>query len=421
MTGLRTVEVSQVGDLQLVTAGAGVKMGQLQNEILAKGLTLRVPPGNPAYTVGGCIATGCHNLGQSHAQDLQGLTLVTHNGTIRRVKRGDADFDAAAVSIGRLGVIASVSLEVLPYRSLSWSAEEFPIPSVPDVIKRLGEMTKSQTSRETVGNKLVFYLNSGAMMVEHWVPTGRAADPKESEPLAPYINTQPFRVGQGALTSTWATLRTMFFGNVPRRWLELFQVPAELAFKGLHTAKVMASVRSTIGWQHSPESRGEGSAKPTGMQFTWAGWLDEVTNLLMGLRHVEVIFPLEPMDKAERCLDIVLKHKHLAWWRLNVRTQQSEGYYLSSTYAEPGAKPVTFLRVDFVAPGGLMALPDGEASLTSQLRKGCPGWRKHWGKGLFTTAAEDSWGDAGKFIAVAEQWDPDGKFVPRDTPAWTRK
>jgi len=418
-TALRAVKVEPHGDGHKVVAEAGVKMGQLQNEILARGLTLRVPPGNSAYTLGGCIATGCHNLGQSHAQDLLAVTIVQHNGSIVEVKRGDADFDAAAVSLGRLGVILSATLEVLPYRTLQWSAEALPLADTPGVIDKLLAMTERQTSRETVGNKLVFYLATGVMMMEHWVPMGRAASLQDAgEPLPPYVNRQPFRVGQGALTRMYAELRAAAFGATPLGVLNALQVPAEMAFKGLHSSPALAAVRKALGWQHSPEARGEGSERPTGNQYTWAGWLDEVMNLLMGLRHVEVIFPLEPKDKAVRCLDAVFAHRHLAWWRLNVRTQQSEGFHLSSTYGEPGAKPVSFARVDFVGPGALLDLPTGEASLTARLRSECPGWRKHWGKGLFATSAEEQWGNPAAFLEAAARWDPASKFVPLKNPRW---
>jgi len=199
------------------------------------------------------------------------------------------------------------------------------------------------------------------------------------------------------------------------------QIPAELAFRGLHTSAALGGVRKALGWQHSPEARGEGSVKPAPNLYTWAGQLDEIFNLFMGLRHVEVIFPLEPKETAVKCLDAVFAHRHLAWWRLNVRTQPSEGFYLSSTYAlandGSNAKKI-FLRVDFVAPGALMELPSGEASLTKQLHNDCPGWRKHWGKGLFATAAEERWGAPAEFLEVARRWDPQGKFTPKDMPKW---
>merc|ERR1712151_527437 len=108
----------------------------------------------------------------------------------------------------------------------------------------------------------------------------------------PYVNSQPFRVGQGDLSHWYAKFLFLAFSTTPVEVLNLLQVPAELAFRGLHASPMLSKVRKTMGWQHSPEARGESSQTPTGNQYTWAGFLDEVFNLLMGLRHVEVIFPL---------------------------------------------------------------------------------------------------------------------------------
>jgi len=421
MTAFRALKVEAHGDkAHKVVAEAGIKMGQLQNEILAKGLTLRVPPGNSAYTLGGCIATGCHNLGQSHAQDLLAVTIMQHNGTVVEVKRGDPDFDAAAVSLGRMGVIVSATLEVLPYRSLKWSSEQLPVPTTRGVIDQLHEMKKRQTSQETTGNKLVFYLATNVMMMEYWIATGRAAELEESPaPLPPYINNQVFRVGQGPLTNIYAELRNAVFGLTPLAVLSALQVPAEIAFRSLHASPALAFVRKALGWQHSPEARGEASVKPSGNQYTWAGFLDEIMNLIMGLRHIEVIFPLDDRERAAKCLDIVFAHKHLAWWRLNVRTMASEGFYLSSTHS--ATKGAFFARVDFVAPGALLDMPSGEASLTAQLHRDCPGWRKHWGKGLFASSADEQWGEPEAFVEVASRWDPNGKFMPKSMPRWLSK
>lgn len=407
-----------------VTAEAGIKMGNLQNALFARGLTLRVPPGNSAYTLGGCIATGCHNLGQSHAQDLLAVTFVMHNGTIREVTRQDPEFDAAAVSLGRMGIILSATLEVHPYRSLLWEAEQLEMPAVPEILKTLQNMTKRMTSQETVGNKLVFYLATKVMMMEHWIPTGRGANVEEAEqPLKPYLNTQPFRVGQGGASRALDAARRFVFESTPLGVLSAMQVPAEEGFRALHSSPLLSGVRQALGWQHSPENRGEGTSRPSGNQYTWAGWIDEVMNLAMGLRHVEVIFPLEPMETAAKCLEAVFAHKHLAWWRLNVRTMAAEGFYLSSTHSfnpPDSLKEFFFLRVDFVGPGSLLDMPSGEASLTAQLRQVCPGWRKHWGKGLFSKSAEERWGNPEAFLEVASRWDPEGKFVPRASPSWLR-
>lgn len=404
---------------------AGITMGQLQNAVLARGLTLRVPPGNSAYTLGGCLAMGCHNLGHSHAQDLLALTLVLHNGSLREVRRGEPDFNAAAVSLGRLGVILSATLEVLPYRSIQWTAEQLLMPGTDGVVELLENMTGRQPSRETVGNTLVFYPATCVMMLEHWVPAGRAASlESSSEPLKPYVNPQGFRLGQGTLSNFVKASRQMVFGLMPGWFLGSLQIPAELGFWALHSSPLLARVRQVLGWQCSPEARGEASTRLTGNQYTWAGWIDEVMNVAMGLRHVEVIFPLQPKERAVKCLDAVFAHKHLAWWRLNVRTQPSEGFWLSSTHAEEsddtGSARSVFLRMDFVAPGPLLDSPSGETSLTARLLAECPGWRKHWGKALFASSAEERWGEPEQFLEAVDRWDPQGKFQPQGLPKWLK-
>jgi len=415
--GFRELEVIKLPDgRHAVSAQAGITMGQLQNLILAQGLTLRVPPGNSAYTLGGCLATGCHNLGQGHAEDLLSITFVLHDGSVREVLRGDSDFNAAAVSLGRLGVILSATLEVLPYRALHWSSEELPMPAeLP--WETLKEMASKQTSKETIGNKLVFYFASKVFMVEHWTATGRVTTVGPSEPLDPYVNRQPFRLGQGTFSDFLARARKGVFSLVPLWVLQRVQAPAEHAFRSLHSSAEMAKVRQALGWQHSPESRGDGADRPKGNQWTWAGWLDEVVNLFMGLRHVEVIFPLHPREQAIKCFDVVFAHQHLAWWRLNIRTMPSDEFFVSSTHS-PASNRTTFLRVDFVAPGGLLEIDSGEASLTEQLHRHCPGWRKHWGKGLWKTSSDEKWGDAAAFLEVVRRWDPKSKFQPQDSPAW---
>jgi FAD/FMN-containing dehydrogenase len=158
-------EILQLGDGRYaVTAEAGIEMGQLQNLLLANGLTLRIPPGNPGYSWGAVVANGCHNLGQSHAEDYLAVTFVTHDGSVREVNRGDTDWLAAGMSQGRLGVILNATIEVLPYRSFKWSAEQFDIPNMEGIIEGVDNLGKNVTSTEqtsaerevATGNKLVF-------------------------------------------------------------------------------------------------------------------------------------------------------------------------------------------------------------------------------------------------------------------------
>jgi hypothetical protein len=282
---------------------------------------------------------------------------------------------------------------------------------------RLEKMSKRQKNEETIGNKLVFYSESGILVEEHWVATGRSTNHTYQE-LKPYDNQQIFRIGQGGVFSEFLRwVQNFLYGITPMPALQFQQWMAEEVFRALHTSDRLKGFRKALGWQHSPEARGEGSARPSGLQYTWAGWLDEIVNLLTGLQHTEVIFPMKPAKQAEACLEIVFKYRHISWWRVNVRAMDSEDFFLSSVHHAQGSNKDVFLRVDFVGPRAL--IEQNEAPMKEELAQKCPGWRKHWGKALFrTTNTEEKWGRAKEFVEVVKRYDPDLKFRPKGLPAW---
>lgn len=422
--------LDMTGGRYAVTAQAGIEMGQLQNRLLANGLTLRVPPGNPGYSFGAVVANGCHNMGQSHAEDFLAVTFVTHDGSIRHVKRGETDWLAAGMSQGRLGVIFNATIEVLPYRSFQWSAEESPIPDIDGILRDIKVLATNVTSLErtghnrevATGNKLVFYLENGVMVKEYWEAQSRISGTElgnsSARALPAYENPLMFRLGGGLFSDGLSIFKGIVFDFAPAWVLRYLQVPAEMAFLGMHTSASLQWVRKLIGWQHSPQSRGDMGAKPSGHQYTWAAWLDEAFNWLMRLHHIEVIFPIEPKEKAAKCLKVVFDHKHLIWWRLNIRVTKSEEWFLSAVHSEDRSQ--SFARVDFLVPGNLLEQPSGEVSLTAQLHTDCPGWRKHWGKALWATSADEPWGNPVAFSEAAARWDPVGKFEPLNLPGWLK-
>ena len=72
----------------------------------------------PHITVGGAIATGTHGSGDAIgtlSSAVTGIEIVTAGGHVRWVRRGvDPDFGAWVVSIGALGVVTRVEMEVEP-------------------------------------------------------------------------------------------------------------------------------------------------------------------------------------------------------------------------------------------------------------------------------------------------------------------
>jgi xylitol oxidase len=116
----RVVEVGE----RSVTVEAGIRYGELGALLRGHGLAVSNFASLPHISVGGAIATATHGSGMANpslASAVSALELVTADGELVTVRRGDPDFDGAVVSLGALGVVARVTLEVVP---------EFPLRQV---------------------------------------------------------------------------------------------------------------------------------------------------------------------------------------------------------------------------------------------------------------------------------------------------
>eukprot|EP00040_Diaphanoeca_grandis_P021009 m.111813 g.111813 ORF g.111813 m.111813 type:complete len:522 (+) comp28146_c0_seq1:33-1598(+) len=100
-----------------VTCGAGTTMGELCRYLHARGCALYNTASFPQLTVAGAISTGTHGTGVKYpgvAGNVAALEIVTGDGTLKKLARGEEDFKAAAVSLGALGVITSLTFDILP-------------------------------------------------------------------------------------------------------------------------------------------------------------------------------------------------------------------------------------------------------------------------------------------------------------------
>lgn len=100
-----------------VSVNGAIRYGELAEELAREGLALHNLASLPHIAVAGAVATGTHGSGDRNgnlATAVSGLELVTSNGDIRQARRGDPDFDGMVVSLGAVGVITRVTLDVEP-------------------------------------------------------------------------------------------------------------------------------------------------------------------------------------------------------------------------------------------------------------------------------------------------------------------
>ncbi|UOE44253.1 FAD-binding protein [Agromyces larvae] len=105
------------GSTVAVRVAGGVRYGELAPLLHEHGLALANLASLPHISVAGAVATGTHGSGDgigSLASAVRVLTLVTADGEIVTLRRGDADFAGAVVSLGALGVVVSLELDVEP-------------------------------------------------------------------------------------------------------------------------------------------------------------------------------------------------------------------------------------------------------------------------------------------------------------------
>jgi xylitol oxidase len=126
---------------QTVIVESGIRYGELCNALADRGLALANLASLPHISVGGAVATGTHGSGarnRSLAASVSALDLIRADGSIRPLRRGDEDFEGAVVSLGALGPVARVSLDVVPEFELrQYVFEQLPWPAVDESLDEI--------------------------------------------------------------------------------------------------------------------------------------------------------------------------------------------------------------------------------------------------------------------------------------------
>lgn len=136
-------------DARTVTVSAGTRYGTLAQELHSAGWALGNLASLPHISVAGAVATATHGSGdrsQNLAAAVSGLVLVSADGSLRSVVRGDDDFAGSVVALGALGIAVEVTLDIEPtydvvqevHEDLPWDAA---LANLDDVTSSAGSVS----------------------------------------------------------------------------------------------------------------------------------------------------------------------------------------------------------------------------------------------------------------------------------------
>lgn len=100
-----------------VKVSADLRYSQFVEDLDKEGFALPNLASLPHISVAGAIATATHGSGSGNGSlstSVAGLEIVTADGSSVTLNRGDDDFDGAVVNLGALGVVTSVTLDLVP-------------------------------------------------------------------------------------------------------------------------------------------------------------------------------------------------------------------------------------------------------------------------------------------------------------------
>ena len=129
-------EVSVDSAARLARVAAGLSYAELAGRLDGAGFALRNLASLPHITVAGAAATATHGSGASNqnlAAAVAGLRMVTADGDVVDLGRGDDGFEGAVVHLGALGAVVSVVLELVPSFDVSQRVyENLPLAALDD-------------------------------------------------------------------------------------------------------------------------------------------------------------------------------------------------------------------------------------------------------------------------------------------------
>ncbi|MET9502645.1 FAD-binding protein [Streptomyces sp. NPDC006622] len=115
--GALPAEVEVDAAARTARVGGGVRYAELARRVHAHGLALPNMASLPHISVAGSVATGTHGSGVGNgplAAPVREVEIVTADGSTVVIGRGDERFGGAVTSLGALGVVTALTLDLEP-------------------------------------------------------------------------------------------------------------------------------------------------------------------------------------------------------------------------------------------------------------------------------------------------------------------
>lgn len=276
---------------------AGLRYGDLAMMLQAEGWALPNLASLPHISSAGAVATGTHGSGDRNgnlATAVSALELVDGAGEHVRLDRGDADFEGAVVSLGALGVVTRITLDVQPtfdvrqdvYAGLRWATL---LDHLDDVMASAYSVSVfTDWLGESVGWLwMKSRMDSGAPPAELYGATPVAGERHMIEDMPPVNTTQ-----QGGVPGPWSERLAHFrMEFTPSNGDELqseFLVPRARALEALEAIRGLGQIIAPL--LHVTELRsvasdalwlsGSYATAALAIHFTWKSLPTEVAPVL---------------------------------------------------------------------------------------------------------------------------------------------
>ncbi len=303
---------------ETVSFSAGMRYGELGTALQNAGWALRNLASLPHISVAGAVATGTHGSGDRNgtlARSVSGIELVDATGSLRQISPVDPDFDGAVVSLGAIGVVTRLTLDIEPsyqvrqdlYTGLEWSA--------------LLENFDAITGRAYSVSVFTDWASIGPVWLKS--RTDAAAPPRSLFGATPHTTEVHMIAGMAATNTTpqlgvpgpWnerlAHFRLEFTPSNGDELQTEYLIPRRHAIDAIEAVRAMASVITPL--LHITEFRtmaadslwlsGAYETDAVGIHFTW---LNEPAAVLALLPRIEeVLAPFSPRPHWGKLFDTV--------------------------------------------------------------------------------------------------------------------